>query len=237
MPAKDRFPWVAVSAAVAAIVIAAMVALPLPVESPRVTQPEKLPSLGLTRISRDNATELLMEQIVAYDPAPMFIPSAMNSSAPELPAGPGELGPFADIPSRFSRSAPLGFPAAVKIPSNPVEALKRSAQSEDLLALGLTDGFSGNTLTATASVEVVRLGEGAIVLALDMPNSNGTAAVDWQPLELIGAVRRTGLVGELVVSISSGSSEIDDNFRSLLRENVLIGDRLPVGFYTFRIGL
>ena len=78
MAKEARFPWVAVSAVVAFVLIGIVAMLPLPHEAQRVERKGHLPRLGLTQISPDRATELLIEQIVAYDPAPLFIPSAMN---------------------------------------------------------------------------------------------------------------------------------------------------------------
>ncbi len=237
MAKEARFPWVAASAVVAFVLIAIVAMLPLPHEAQRVERKGHLPRLGLTQISPDRATELLIEQIVAYDPAPLFIPTAMNSNEPELPVGmrPGARGPFADIPVRFNRSAPLVFPETIKLPSGPVEELRRASQVNGMLAMARVETAANGGARSVARVEVLGVG-GEIVLALDLPQSPGQAEGDWQPLELVGAVSGAGLVGDLAVVQSSGSNEIDDNFRSQLRKNMLIGDRLPAGYYTFRLG-
>jgi hypothetical protein len=220
------------------LLIATVTVLPTLDNDTIISKREKLPTLGLTQIRRDNVTELLIEQISAYNPAPLFIPSEMNSNAPELPPGirPGELGPFTDIQSQYIRSSPLEFPERVKTPSSPVEGLRRTKLSDTWLVIGRADGAFKNDELRAARVEVVKLGSSKIALELVVPTPELLAAGDWQPFEFMGAVTREGLAGDLVVTATSGSSEIDDNFRSLLRKNVLIGDRLSVGFYTFRIG-
>ena len=238
MLVQRRFPWVAVSAVVASLLIWAVAMLPSVGEAPSVVKEAKLPRLGIARISQGEVTELLTEKIMAYDPAPLFIPSGMNSSGAELPVviRPGLEGPFDELPARFTRSVPLSFPSNLKTPRNPIEGLRRRGSYDSLLALARTeevelkrDGFVGR-------IEVFKVDGGELVRAVDWSNDTVTKLEDWNPLELMGAVTQEGFVGELVVTTSSGSSEIDDNFRSLLKKNMLFEARLPVGFYTFRVG-
>jgi hypothetical protein len=238
MPVQKRFPWVVVSAVVATLLIGAVAMLPPVGGVPSVAKSAVLPTLGLAQISRGEATELLAEQILAYDPAPLFIPSAMNCSEAELPAGirPGSEGPFAEIPARFTRSTPLRFPSKLKTPRDPVEGLGRTGGNNALLALDRTDGVEATEGGAGVRIEVLKVGTRDWVGAGELPVAPVVGFDDWQPLELMGALNREGFVGELVVMTTSGSSEIDDNFRSLLRKNVLFGGRLPAGFYTFRVG-
>jgi len=238
MAVKERFPWVAVSAVVALVLIAVGAILPPINEGQREVNAGVLPSLGLARIKIGSATELLTEQIVAYDPAPLFIPSPMNCSDTQLPVGirPGALGPFSDLPAKFTKREPLEFPSQVKIPSSPVEALRRTDLHDSPLAMGRVDAVEANIENYSARVEVLKLGRWDVVSEILLPRESALAAEDWQPLELMGAVTRAGWCGELVVTASSGTGEIDDNFRSILRRDVMIGGRLPAGFYTFRIG-
>ena len=238
MAVQKRFPWVAVSAVVALVLIAVVAILPPIKEGQRVVNAVVLPSLGLARIKIGSATELLTEQIVAYDPAPLFIPSPMNSSDTQLPVGirPGALGPFSDLPAKFTKREPLEFPSQVKIPSSPVEALRRTELHDSPLAMGRVESVEANIENYSARVEVLKLGRWESVFEIRLPKESAPAVEDWQPVELMGAVTRAGWCGELVVTVSSGIGEIDDNFRSLLRKNVVVGGRLPKGFYTFRIG-
>ena len=238
MERSVRFPWIGVSAVAAFVLLGIVLALPIPEEVRRDERPGNLPAMGLTRISPDQATELLNEEIGAYDPAPLFIPSKMNSSDPELPEGirPGAKGPFAELPPLYVRNAPLLFPAGVSLPDGPVEELKRTVLVKGMVAMGLVDLEKGEGAKPAIRLEVLRVGSGEQVLAIDIPLVSGLGDGDWQPLELVGAVSREGLVGDLGVALSSGSNEIDNDFRSHLHQNMLIGDRLPKGFYTFRVG-
>ena len=235
---QKRFPWVAVSAVVALLLIWAVAMLPSVGEAPSLVKDAKLPRLGIARISQGDVTELLTEQIMAYDPAPLFIPSLMNSSGAELPMGirPGLEGPFDELPARFTRSVPLSFPSSLKIPRNSIEGLRRTGSYDSLLALARTEEVALKEESVVVGIEIFKVDGGEFVRSVDWSTHTVKKLEDWHPLELMGAVTLEGFVGELVVTTSSGSSEIDDNFRSLLKNNVLFEARLPVGFYTFRVG-
>ena len=238
MAVNERFPWVPVSAVVAMVLVATVASIRVPNEGVRMPPTEGLPAFGLTRINPEQATELLAEQLAAYDPAPLFIPSAMNNNDPELPSGirPGAHGPFPDLPVVFTRAMALAFPSSGKVPGSSVDGLKLTESSDAPLGLARAEASVVNAGQNRGAVEVLRVGGDSIVLAMGLPVTGDLPDADGQPLELLGAVTRTGLAGELVVNVSSGSIEMDDYFRSLLRKNLLIGSRLPVGFYMFRIG-
>jgi hypothetical protein len=238
MPVEKRFPWVAVSAVVALLLLGIAAMMPTVGEGPSVARDGKLPKLGLARISRGGATELLTERIMAYDPAPLFVPSTMNSSEAELPLGirPGSEGPFNELAAIFTRGVPLGFPAKVKAPRSVIEGLRRTEGHDAHLAFDRMDEVAPSAENAVVKIEVLTVGEGNLVRVFEVPAAAMSGSDDWQPLEMMGAISREGLVGELVVTASSGASEIDDNFRSLLGKSVLTDRRLSVGFYTFRVG-
>ena len=238
MRVESRFPWVAASVVVALLLLAVGMSLPLPDLPRSVQQREILPKLGLARINLENATELLTEKILAYDPAPLFIPTSQNSNEPEMAANslPGGRGPFGDLEVQFYRSGPNYFQASVNPPGGTHEGLGRMVFADSLLALGRADEMHKNLTQKALRFEAFRIDNGNLVLSREFSEVVEPSELAWQPIELVGVVSRTGLVGDLVVAVSSGSNEIDDNFRFLLQKNVLIGNRLPVGFYTFRIG-
>jgi hypothetical protein len=236
MAAKNRFPWVAVSAVVAVVVVGAVALLQVPADDVRpVTGPE-LPALELTRIGGESPEKLLSEQLAAYDPAPLFIPSAMNSSGTDEER-PGADGPFPGLPAELMKKGPLGIPSPVALPAGPVDGLRLTERASAPMAIGRGDVVVGGIKVRMAQIEAVVVKTGRVALTLSLPASSGDLPTgDWQPLELMGAVTREGLSGGLVVTSSSGSDTIDDYFRSHLRQNVRIGERLSEGFYLFRVG-
>jgi hypothetical protein len=236
---SPRFPWIAVSAVAAVAVVVAVVALQVPDGGGVSTEPaEVLPLLGLSRDRASLSADLLAEQIAAYDPTPMFIPSAMNNNDPALPANnrPGAAGPFQGLPPALVKTGPLQLPYLVPTPASPVAGLRLTERADAPLALARADGAGKSLAERAAKIEVTRLKDGGSALVLELSSPLSLPQEDWQPFELMGAVSRSGQVGELVVTDSSGSEEIDDFFRFHLQKIVRIDARLRPGFYAFRVG-
>ncbi len=236
---SPRFPWIAASAVAAIAVVAAVVGLQVPEGGgPSVEQRAGLPLLGLSQVKASLSADLLAEQIAAYDPTPMFIPSAMNNSDPALPADaqPGTVGPFAGLPPALVKTGPLRFPAPVAIPASPVAGLRLTERAEAPLALARMDTAGQGLSVRAARVEVARLDDGVTELVVELPSPVPLLQGDWEPLELMGAVSRSGQVGGLVITTSSGSDEIDEFFRSHLQKNLRVGARVKAGFYVFHVG-
>lgn len=238
MAAKQRFPWVGTSAVAAFGVVIATAGLELPGDFPTPETRASLPALALTGGGAGVSQELLAERLAAYDPAPLFIPSPMGSNDAALPEAVrrGAGGPFASLPPELTKTGPLQFPSPVVVPRTPVEGLRLTERTDAPLALQRADTAGPAVAGRMARVDAVMADNGRILLTLNLPVAAGLPQTDWQPLELMGAVTRSGLTGDLVVTGSSGSDEIDEFFRSHLRKNVRIGERLPVGFYVFRVG-
>lgn len=240
MPApSQRFPWIVVSAVSSAAVVGVAAWLQVPHAGDMVADRSgELPLLGFARSGASVPADIMAEQIVAYDPTPMFVPSAMSNSDPALPedSRPGAAGPFGVLPPALTKDGPVRFPAAVAVPDSPIGALRFTERTDASLAITRTDG-AGPPLTARAAkIEIVGATGGKYALELELPSPQPLLSGEWQPLELMGAVTRAGLVGELIVTGSSGVDEIDEFFRSHLRQNLRVGARLKAGFYVFHVG-
>lgn len=238
MAAKQRFPWIAVSALVAIVVVSTVAWLQVPADYSQSDPSVVLPTLGLTQMSPERSKELLVEQLAAYDPTPLFLPSPMNNNEPAIPddARPRASGPFAVLVPALTKSGLLKFPPPVSIPKTPIDGLRFTERPIAPLALGRDDQVGERLSGRLGRLEALTAASGSVVLTLDLPASTGFPGGDWQPMEFMGAVTPSGLLGELVVTSSSGSGEIDDYFRFLLRKNMRIGQRLSEGFYAFRVG-
>ena len=238
MVVKQRFPWVGAGAVAAFLVVMVSAGLELPADSTAPSARVSLPVLVLTRAGEGASQELLAERLAAYDPAPLFIPSPMGSNDAVLPEAvrSGAGGPFAALPPELTKTGPIKFPSPVVVPRTAVEGLRLTERTDSPLALQRVDTVGAALAGRMARVDVVTADDGRVALTLSLPVGAGLSQNDWQPLELMGAVTRSGLTGDLVVTSSSGSDEIDEFFRSHLRKNVRIGERLPAGFYTFRVG-
>lgn len=238
MTKQPRFPWVATSAVVSIGVVAAVVWLEVPSIKHNGVAPASRPRLTLDRVEPALHGDVLAEKLAAYDPAPLFIPSEWNSTEASLPdeARPEAGGPFAPIPPELTKTAALAFPPPVPVPRSVVEGLRLATPADEPLALARGDFDVRPLGQRLAHLEAVKAETGEVVLAIDLPLVGGLPEADWQPLELVGAVTRSGLAGELVVIQSSGVEEIDQFFRDHLRRKVRVGQRLTRGFWVFRIG-
>jgi len=238
MALKQRFPWIGVSAVVAFMVVVTVAGLRIPDYVGVSNKEVVLPMLGLTQIGPDASAELLAERIAAYDPAPMFIPSPMSSSDSviEREDQVGAGGPFEALPPSLTKTGPLRFGSTVPVPVDPVEGLRLTERADAALAVGRTDAVGERLFDRGGQIEAISIENGHIALTLNLPETSDMPRTDWQPLELMGAVTRAGFIGELVVTASSGSDEIDDFFRSHLAKNVRLDARLQPGFYAFRVG-
>jgi hypothetical protein len=241
MKAKQRFPWIQVSAAAAVLVVGVVAWLQIPVSTPAPKADAPMPVLGFMRLDPAAHAEVMAEQLAAYDPTPLFLPTAMNSGQKTLfsEERTNVDGPFGTLPAQlvFSKDkANLVFKPIVDVPSGPVQGLALTDLRAFSLVIGRTDG-AGEALPSRAGyLEVARTGDGRVVLSLSLVETANRPQGDWQPMELQGAVSRFGLVGGLVVTVSSGSDVIDDYFSAQLTKTLRVGERLPSGFYTFRIG-
>lgn len=241
MKVKQRFPWVVVSAAAAVVVVGVTAWLQIPSVTPAVKAGDPMPVLGFTRLDPKASADVMAEQLAAYDPTPLFLPTAMNSRGEKLSAG-GQAnvgGPFSDLDAQlvFGKDrANLEFAPIIEIPSGAVQGLALTDRRERPLAMGRADEVGGKLSARAGFLEAVRVADHHVVLALALPETGSKPEGDWQPMELLGAVSRFGLVGGLVVTVSSGSDAMDDYFNAQLTRELRVGERLPPGFYSFRVG-
>ncbi len=240
MAAKQRFPWVLASAAVAVGVVGVVVWLQIPPVPANLSQRALLPALGFTKLDSSRTPEVLAEQLAAYDPTPLFLPTAMNSNQTAFFADSRHNadGPFTPLKPPFiftEGDAHLKFPPFIAAPTSSVEGLDMVDRRETPLFLGRMDSAGGKLPLRVGYLEALEAGSGRVVLSLPLDMVDGPQG-DWQPMELLGAVSRFGQVGSLVVTVSSGSDDVDDYFCSQLTQVARIGARLTPGFYAFRIG-
>jgi hypothetical protein len=223
----------------AAAGLAAAIAIALLFRAPRASpaapaKPPVRPTVGLA--SMDPA---LSEEAVLFDPTPLFLPTEWNSTRKELPRRePGdEFTGYPDKPAFGEDELAIGLPPPIAVPAHLSDALEAYPPGTPFLGFGRT-GYRPPVLPDRgAYVEIVAAGTGRLVLAkalLDaQPPGNGT----WlQPLEFLVAVDPAGLVGPPVLTVRSGSEEVNGYFRHYLAETLRVGDRLAPGFYRISVG-
>jgi hypothetical protein len=236
--------WIAVVAALllAGLVLFAMLYVRLPeTAAPKpVKTATGASAVSITRIGGDNK---LLEQVALYDPKPLFLPTTINNSDPELPAS------FRREPGRALKSIPprltyreyemnVVLPEAISVPADAVQAVRVGDAPNPFFAFGRVNYPYTPLSPRLALLEVLQSRTGRTVLSspLQARPADKFPSVDWQPLEMVVAVESSGLVGEPTVTSGSGFEEVDRYFRDLLLQHFRLGARLPPGFYTLRIG-
>lgn len=244
LPIEGR--WLALIALIAGGFVGALmlavrfVRLPEPVKPtlPRITS-----GIGLapTGVSVEGAT--LREQAL-LDPDPLFLPTGYNASQPKLPElirrEPGTA--FQPVLPNYTYTpaiAEITFPDVVTVPAKPVDSLTYGHLQSPYEVLGRFGKEEIPLSPRLAMIEVVQMRTGRVVLSApvipqDTPPFFSSA--DWAPLELLAAVDRTGLIGLPGLSRGSGVESVDSFFRSYLAKQFYLGERLPPGFYTVRVG-
>jgi hypothetical protein len=244
MATVPRFPWLPVTLGASVMVGVGLLVLRLPGPGEEgVALQAALPKLELGSLSPAKTADVMAERLAAYDPTPLFLPTALNSTEAAFPetTRQGADLPFTEIAARlpFARgTANVPFPPPVVVPAGPVEGLKLYAGIGQPLALGQLDYAVSRLPARLGQVEAINAqgAKVAINLDLDAAKAARLPEVDWAPLELTGAVTSAGLVGGLSVTLSSGSEETDAFFIEYLTQTLRLGERLPSGFYTLHVG-
>jgi hypothetical protein len=237
--------WIAIAVAAVLVVMVvfaiARVRLPKPLAA--TTPVSKPASVAIARADNKGASAALLQQVALYDPMPLFLPTAINSSDPGLPAQlrrePGNV--FKTISPQLTfreYEMNIELPAPVAVPKDPLEALSTGETINPFFTFGRINYPYTPLPKRLAFIEVVQAKSGRTVLAtpLNAGADNVLPAVDWQPLEMMVAVETTGLIGAPMVTNGSGSEEVDDYFRAFVAKQFRLGARLPPGFYILRIG-
>jgi hypothetical protein len=234
--------WVALAAGVA-VVVPALMLFRLPHGQPAADMPAA-PSVQLTSFAANAGQSLLQQQAEFFDPTPLFLPTSRNSSQRELPASvqrhPGEIANVYASPKLSFNEAALSLPLGppVSLPTGPREILARDGR-DPFFTFGREDVALPTLKPRGAHAEVRVEKTGELVLDQDLTSAN-PPRTDWagglQPLEYIAAIDRAGLIGPLVLTMGSGSDEVDAYFRDYLARDFRVGERLAPGFYRVLVG-
>lgn len=237
-------------ASAAVLVVAAAALLRLPGAPPAGQGRAPLPTVSVTNPGPTGSSPLLAEKLKLDDPTLLFMPADAERGETLLN---GSLRPDAGVPAATVTDQKLSFSPdslgagtlavqfsePVPAPQNALEGLRLTERPDAPLTLGRTDNSATNLPTRTGWVEAVATAKTAnsqVAWSGELGRSDRVPAGDWDPLELLGAVAPSGLVGNLVVTRSSGSETVDNQIRQLLTLTLHVGQRLPPGIYTFRVG-
>lgn len=233
-------------AIVIAVVLVALLALAATrLRIPKKTTETKPQNSAATAVvvKRVESDSTLHQEVELYDPKPLFLPTAINSSDPALPSvlhrEPGNM--FRSIAPRFNfpeYEMKVVLPEPIAVPANPGQAARVGETPVPFYGLGYVNYPFTPLNPRLAFLEVVQVGTGKVVLSspLKLKSGENFPAAEWKPLEMMVAVEASGLVGEPAITSGSESEEIDNFFRTLVTRDFCLGARLAPGFYALRIG-
>ncbi len=197
-------------------------------------------SIELTRFNQSGADALLGEEASLLDPTPMFLPTEWNSGQNSLPANlirvPGRS--FENYPAKLTyreSSITLSGPSDRDSPDRAVEVLAMLDLESPLMALGKAESRLAKLDARVAQVEVTSAKTGQRVLAKAV---QGVAAPveGWLPMEFLVAIDAAGVVGAPVITLRSGSEQVDRFFQDYLAKTMRVGERLGPGTYRILVG-
>ncbi|MBK9990567.1 MAG: hypothetical protein IPP19_07535 [Verrucomicrobia bacterium] len=227
-----------------ALVVLAATLVRLPKTPSGKTPGQPTSSVAIARADSKGGNAALMQQVELYDPKPLFLPTSINSSDPELPASlrrePGAA--FRDFPAQYAFDEydmkKVAFPEPIGVPENPVQALSTGTAPNPFYVLGRINYPYKPLPAREAFLEVQQAKSGRTVLAMPLTSdqANALPAVDWQPMEMIISIEASGMVGEPTVTSGSGFEAVDNYFRMYVAKQFRLGARLAPGFYALRIG-
>ncbi len=203
---------------------------------PEPAPPRPRPALLVGGNSDGN---LLREQAEYSDPTPLFFPTPQNYGQDRvitaLQRQPGEE--FRSFPPNFH------FPQQ-KLAVYGLEKDVVSERPADILSRGDLAPFAGfgevsRQLPELAErpgyIEIKSLMDGRIVRSQPLAAA-GLPQRDIAPVEFLVAVVPGGLVGEPLLTVSSGSEQVDNFVRDYLVKTLRIGALLEPGKYAVSVG-
>jgi hypothetical protein len=197
--------------------------------------------VGLVRL-QDQEDRLLREDATLRDPTPLFLPTRWNAAENALPAdarrdaGISSFGGYAAKLSFQETAVGLQLPAVVMVPARPAESLGAGQPTRPLQGLGETDEPAPSLEPRAAFVEVVGAGDGRVMIAQPLVDARPPGEFNWQPLEFLITVDRSGVVRPPVLTTSSRSASVDGYFQEYLAKELHLGARLTPGFYRVCFG-
>jgi len=234
----DQQRWLI--AAIAAAVVT--VVLLLLIQPPRFSAPAVASATRPMELRRIAATDVApSEEAALRDLAPLFLPTIWNASGARMPQREPEKTFFDRESERFTFSEAgwnIDLALVVTLNGKPVVAaeprdvLAADNPADDLTGFGRSDPKFPKLGARGAVVEIVALGTGRKVLALELPAEVRPPTDSlWAPVEFLAGVDPAGLIAPLKLTTRSGVEEVDSFFRHYLASTFRLGERLTPGFY------
>ncbi len=239
---RGGFPWTLAVLGSLLLVVGLVSLLQLPEMTPMVPASEKPPVVEFVRLEAAASDRTVQNEALLRNPEPLFLPTAVNAGQVGALSDDERNEPvaaFQNFPSELvytERDPVVNFPPVTQVPTSPIDALQLEGYRDAFDGLGRRDLAIRPLPVRLGHMQVMRASDGAVQLEMDLPEVEGVPGGDWAPLELLAAVDPAGLVGQPVVTKSSGLGQLDEWMVTHLARNIKLGHRLDPGIYHISIG-
>ena len=237
-----KFPWVPATLGAAALVFGGGFLVSIPV-APEPTGFEAQPPgevLAMARFSESQADARVAEHLELRDPTPLYLPTRWNSGVvqPSMTreASPGTSFEAIEPKLVFGRDEPdVAFPEVLSLPRTAAAAVRNEPVRPAFDELARREISPVMLDERGAFAEVRRADDGRSIFA-------GPVDMAWPesgllpPVELLLAVDATGLIGDPVVTESSGDPEVDQQAVEVVGASRGIRAVLRPGIYRILLG-
>lgn len=195
--------------------------------------------LQLVGAERATAGRVLRERAELLDPTPLFVPTAKNFGQGGLPVElqrqPGRVFQDFEAKFQFEEGGLRGFGLETGLPPESLPEILAQANEAPFAGFGETEPRRTPLGARTGFVAVKSLQAGGLTLEEALP-AEAARTGDFAPMEFLVTVAPSGLIGEPLLMIGSGATEVDEHFRTFLMSAYQIDRRLPPGNYRVTIG-
>lgn len=204
-----------------------------PAPAPRAVAPA--PFVYMTE--PEGPTNILRDQALLLDSAPLFLPTAWNTA----PAWQErvEAAPDPNLFEAFPDEVTLQQDAMrPELPASTVaDGLEQAGALDPLAALGRASRSTPALPARSAFFEIREMETGRIIASGAIQGDDALTAVPmvWQPAEFLFRASPEGIVGAPLQSQGSGNDGVDGALRALITRSPRI-QTLPPGYYSITIG-
>lgn len=209
---------------------------------PKISQNPPVQPEAFVRIvgaGTEGKNNLLEEHAEYFDPTPLFLPTHRNYQQGPLPdrvvKQPGQV--FRDFEPKwhFVETALPEYGAASDVVSGSLPEMLAQGNDAPFAGFGRIDPSNPPLAQRTGFMEVKLLKNGLLSVSeplegIDLPR------IDYGWVEFMVSVANVGLIGDPVMTVSSGQDEIDVKLKDYLVKVYRIGERLAPGRYVVLIG-
>lgn len=199
----------------------------------------KAPFVRVAVAGSQSGDRVLAERSELFDPTPLFIPTERNFGQGWLPARvvrqPDQVFGNYEAKLNFEDNGIATYGVSTETAPDSLSEVLARGNEAPLAGLGQVDVARTPLAPRAGFIEVKNLKDGHLAIsapltAVELPRR------DFAPMEFLITVGDAGLLGEPVLTASSGFEDLDAILRVYLAKRGRVGEKLPPGRYLVFVG-